>query len=516
MNRSGFRPATGIDAAIEAQNAIIQMCASPDQAVALLLKARRTVLSRNQIRYFKPHSKQLAYYEMGKRRVRRAFFGGNRTGKTIAGASEVAFHLTGCYPDWWPGFRFTRPPLVWAASTSLDKTIEGIQTLLLGPVGRLGEGFIPGHRIASTEKMQNFTNGIARAMIHWGEGNALAELRLMSYDQGRKKFETNQVDLIWFDEEPPDDIYIEGTMRLLGSRDAHGNTRVGGRMILTFTPLLGMTKVCKTFLRPNEITDIEGISNGCVIASWQDNDFLIPAEVEELRRSTPPHQLEAREHGRPVLGAGMIYPITESTYSVSPFKIPLDQGWTFAIGLDHGWRHPAGLSFWAKDVNANVSYLYRTWRAAEQKIPVIAAIIKEEWSRIGGWCPVFADPSGKRESQDNGGKSIFALYGDHDIALIEADNQHEAGFQEVFEGLLNGSIRVFEGAPCIHWWEEVRLYHRDEKGRVHKEDDDIMDSSRYAIRHRAQWSTPRHMARYHPRYSTHRPERRSASWKSAR
>src|ERR1700689_2972920 len=35
----------------------------------------------------------------------RLFMAANRVGKTVAGAYESVCHLTGRYPDWWPGFR---------------------------------------------------------------------------------------------------------------------------------------------------------------------------------------------------------------------------------------------------------------------------------------------------------------------------------------------------------------------------------------------------------------------------
>ena len=34
---------------------------------------------------------------------------GNQLGKTLAGASEVAMHLTGLYPDGWEGLKFENP-----------------------------------------------------------------------------------------------------------------------------------------------------------------------------------------------------------------------------------------------------------------------------------------------------------------------------------------------------------------------------------------------------------------------
>lgn len=509
------RPRQGLEARFEAEE-ILRMSSKGDtrRAIALLLEARQTVLSRNQILSFKPHKKQLEFFVLGNRKVRRAFFGGNRTGKTVCGAAEVAYHATGMYPDWWPGFRFDRPPLIWCSGTSLDKTVEGVQTMLLGPPSNIGVGFIPGHRIVRTDKMQNTTSGIAKAYIAWGEDKSeVATIVFKSYEQGRKKFETDQVQLIWLDEEPPLDIYRECQVRLLGNR-----SRAGGKMILTFTPLLGMTDVCREFLRPAAMgisADEKTSGNGTVVASWEDNEFLNAEEVEELRNATPEYEREAREHGRPVMGSGKIYPIVESAYSVPFFEIPVGQGWKFAIGLDHGWDHPAALCFYAMEPNSGDAYLYRTWRGKKQLIPVVAQIIKDEFARIGGAVPIFADPSGLAERQDNGGKSIFAQYADCGVNLIAADNQVESGLIEMFTGLQSARIKVFHGAPCVHWWEEVRLYHRNDLLKVVKDEDDVMDAARYPIRHRLQWMTPQRQRSSHI-MRNRREVRANASWKARR
>ena len=492
----------------------LQVLARGDAKVALTLLAEshKTVFTRNQMLNFKPNPKQEEFYLLGTRKKRRAFFGGNRTGKTTCGAAEVAYHATGMYPQDWKGHRFYSPPLIWASGTSLSKTVEGVQKMLLGPQDNMGTGFIPGHRIAETKAHQN-SDGIKVAYIRWGEsGNKLATIFFKSYEQGRKAFETEKVDVIWLDEEPPMDVYHECTMRLLGT-----DGKPGGIMLLTFTPLLGMSDVCRVFLRPVDPDDEEAISNGIVVASWADNTHLNEEEVEELRRSTPDHEREAREFGRPIMGSGMIFPISEKIYAVDFFEIPVNAGWKFAIGLDHGWDHPAALCFYAQDPNTGDCYLYRTWRGTKCLIPVMTQIIKDEFARIGGQCPVYADPSGTAERQDNGGKSIFQQYADCGVYLVEADNQVESGLIEMFTALQSARLKVFKGAPCIHFWEEVRVYHkkntREGKSVIVKKDDDTMDAARYPMRHRNSWMVPHSM-------SAHRRKNRRApsgsSWKVRR
>ncbi len=60
-----------------------------------------------------------------------------------------------------------------------------------------------------------------------------------SYDQGRQKWQSETLDFVWFDEEPPMDIYMEGLTR---------TNATGGMTFITFTPLLGMSEVVSMFL----------------------------------------------------------------------------------------------------------------------------------------------------------------------------------------------------------------------------------------------------------------------------
>jgi phage terminase large subunit-like protein len=64
-------------------------------------------------------------------------------------------------------------------------------------------------------------------------------LAFKAYEKGREKWQGETLDLVWFDEEPPLDIYIEGLTR---------TNATGGIVMITFTPLLGMSAVVRMFL----------------------------------------------------------------------------------------------------------------------------------------------------------------------------------------------------------------------------------------------------------------------------
>ena len=57
----------------------------------------------------------------------------------------------------------------------------------------------------------------------------------------------------------------------------------------------------------------------------------------------------------------------------------------------------------------------------------------------------------------------------------------------VSELFVSNRLKVFEN--LVNFWQEFRLYRRDEKGRVVKENDHLMDCLRYAVTGRARMAT---------------------------
>ncbi len=70
-------------------------------------------------------------------------------------------------------------------------------------------------------------------------------------------------------------------------------------------------------------------------------------------------------------------------------------------------------------------------------------------------------------------------YRDLGLELTEADNAVEAGIYAVWERLSGGRLKVVR--TCQSWLAEYRLYRRDEKGRIVKANDHLMDATRYVV-----------------------------------
>jgi phage terminase large subunit-like protein len=165
----------------------------------------------------------------------------NQVGKTWCGAAEMAFHLTGRYPAWWPGRRFRNPVRAWAGSQTLEVTRDGVQRVLIGEPrdeASWGTGMIPGDDLIDWSRRRGAPDTLDGIRVRHVSGGT-STLGFKSYDQGRAKWQADTLDAVWFDEEPPPDVYGEGLTR---------TNATGGIVWLTFTPLLGMSEVVRMFL----------------------------------------------------------------------------------------------------------------------------------------------------------------------------------------------------------------------------------------------------------------------------
>ena len=65
--------------------------------------------NNNKLSFYQPYPYQKRFHNLGKKNNQRLLMAANRVGKTMSGAAELAFHLTGLYPDWWKGRKFADP-----------------------------------------------------------------------------------------------------------------------------------------------------------------------------------------------------------------------------------------------------------------------------------------------------------------------------------------------------------------------------------------------------------------------
>jgi phage terminase large subunit-like protein len=184
------------------------------------------------------YKKHMEHFEQGAKYRERLFIAANRVGKTVAGGYETVLHLTGDYPSWWKGKAFDSQISAWAAGDTSETVRDIIQHELFGPIDDIGTGLIPGRLIEGYTRRNGVPDALQSAGVKHVSGG-ISKLGLKSYDQKRKSFQGTSKEVIWLDEESSMEIYTECLLRTMTTK---------GLMILTFTPLLGISDVVKAFL----------------------------------------------------------------------------------------------------------------------------------------------------------------------------------------------------------------------------------------------------------------------------
>lgn len=371
-------------------------------------------------------------------------------------------HLTGKYPDDWPGRVWTGCTRAWAGGVTGMSTRDTVQKLLLGPPGDFGTGAIPKSAIADVTMSRGLPLAVDTVRVKHVSGRK-STLLFKSYEMGREKWQGDTLDFVWFDEEPPEDIYSEGLTR---------TNATNGMAFMTFTPLLGMSAVARRFFQERNP------SRHLTQMTIEDVLHYTPEQREAILAGYPEHEREARAKGIPMMGSGRIFPIAESEIVIDPISIP--RHWPRICGIDFGWDHPTTAVWLAWDRDSDTVYVTDCYKESKQIPTVHSAAIRSR----GAWIPV-AWPHDGLQTEKGTGVTVKEVYAGAGLAMLPEPARHpdggrsvESGLLSMFERMTLKQFKVFK--HLVPWMEEFRLYHRKD-GKIVKEFDDLMDATRYAL-----------------------------------
>lgn len=453
---------------------------------ALIRLARQTLSSSERRRKYRAidfldqaywYPSQKAFFMAGSSGVhQRLIYGGNQSGKTLSAAFEVALHMTGDYPYWWTGKRFTRPIRVWAVGESGQLVRDTLQKKLCGS-DEFGTGMIPLESFGKKPVMVPGGTGAVDTMFvtHQIDGVAdgTSSLTFKSFEMRREKLQGESVDLIWVDERPSEDIYSE----LLARTSA-----TDGHLIVSFTPVgegaaAGVTY--KFLSEPSSDRAVFRIPSSEV-------KHISESRREDLASGYAEHEREARLEGTPQLGAGPIFPVELLPAIAKSFNpdedIPTYARW--CVGIDFGYGHPfaAVLIAWAHDTG-------HVWIIDSFRMERSSALYHV--SRIHGMTrglrvPV-AWPHDGAQHDKGSGLPLAAQYKNFGAKMLATHavnhgtktNAVEPALEEIRGMMYGGKLTI---APHNgELLEELRNYHRDEDFRIVKQRDDLVSAMRYAI-----------------------------------
>lgn len=410
------------------------------------------------------HQKQVEFHRCQKRN--RWVFGGNRCGKTECGAAEAVWLLRGNHP-----YRPNRRDAIgWAVSLSLSVQREVSQKKILSflaPEWIADIGMIKGR---SGDPAGGIVDYIAVHNVFGG----ISRLYFKSCEMGRDKFQGASVDFVWFDEEPPEDIYDECCMRVIDRR---------GDIFGTMTPLLGLTFVYNRIYL-NESGDKEIWHT---FMEWADNPYLDKEEIERLTLTLDKAEIESRRYGKFRSNSGLVYPeFDESVHVVEPFDIPYE--WQDMLSIDPGLNNPLSCHWYAVDGDGNVFVTAEHYEAGKDPDYHCEAI--RRICAALGWRSL---PSGKIAALIDSAatqrtlacsKSVAELFYEKGIAVNTKVNKDLfAGIARVKSYLRgsDGKPRLYIFSSCRNLIREIKSYWWAEGDTPRKKDDHALDELRYYL-----------------------------------
>ena len=411
------------------------------------------------------HKKQIDFHKSLKRN--RWVFGGNRTGKTECGAVETLWISLGIHP-----YRQNRPKTEgWVVSLSnrVQKEVAQSKILKYLPKSSIVEIIMNEGKKASPE------NGIIECIIIKNVFGNFSKIWFKSCEEGREKFQGTSLDFVWFDEEPPEEIYTECKMRVMDKK---------GDIFGTMTPLKGLSYIYNEIYL-NQTQDPEIYYE---FISWEDNPFLDKSEIERMSLTLSKDELENRKFGRfSFINSGLIYPEFDININViEPFIVPED--WQDSISIDPGLTNPLSCHFYARDYDGNI-YVIAEHFAENKTVEYHASKIIEIANKLGwkrlknGMIEALIDSAAKQRTLSSQKNLVDLFYENGIIVNPNVNKDVLSGISKVktFLKNINEKSRLYIFSNCKNMIQEFKTYRWGGDESPIKKDDHCLDELRYYI-----------------------------------
>jgi len=398
----------------------------------------------------------------------RAFIGGNRSGKTVGGASESAWWLNGNHP-----YRKTPEPPVRLRGVASDWP-HGMVQIMLPELAK----WIPPSLLV---------NGSWEDSFHKGD-------KILSLSNGSSMdFTTSEMELvkhagtsrhgIWFDEEPPKAIFNENMARLVDT---------SGEWWLTMTPVEGMTWVYDAiFIEAKTNTEFFVIE-----ASMDDNTYLSQGQIDFLLSTMDIDERKARREGKFIQIGGLIYKMFGPENVIPQIDVnseafeAMKRHWTFFCTMDAGFNNPTAWLWCAADKDGRVIVFDEHYQS-QLVVSEHAAIVKGR-NDFWGISPTYnvGDPS-IAHSNPVTGTSVQIEYAIAGVPILPGNNDVKIGLNVVARALKDKQLFFTQNCQNLIWemaryrwatWSsKIIAEKRNPKEEPNKKDDHACDALRYGM-----------------------------------
>lgn len=413
----------------------------------------------------KVHKKQMAFHMCQKRN--RWVFGGNRSGKTECGAVETVWLARGIHP-----YRANKDNIsCWVVSLSQQVQRDVAQQKILY---YLDKRWIK--QVVMLEgRRDSPQSGVIDYLLIENIFGGTSKIAFKSCEAGREKFQGTSLDFVWFDEEPPEDIYIECRMRVVDRQ---------GHVFGTMTPLKGQTWVYdEIYLNKYESNEV-----WYEFMEWADNPYLNKGEISALTESLSQDQVDSRRYGHFKANSGLVYgEFDQSVHVIQPFEVPSE--WQDCLSIDPGLNNPLSCHWYARDGDGNV-YVVAEHYEAQRDIDYHAKAIWKICNQLNWHTDKFGKISAYIDSASNqrtlsGVRTVAELFVEAGINVNTKVNKDVLGGISIVKSYLkiqnNGKPRLYIFANCVNMIREIKTYYWGNNDSPTKRDDHAMDELRYYL-----------------------------------
>ncbi len=412
----------------------------------------------------KVHQKQMAFHKCLKKN--RWVFGGNRSGKSQCGAVETVWLARGIHP-----FRKNKSDIsCWVVSLSQQVQRDVAQQKILT---YLDKSWIEKVVMLSGSRGA-FEHGIIDYIVIKNVFGGTSKIGFKSCEAGREKFAGASLDFVWFDEEPPFEIYQECQMRVLDR---------SGHIFGTMTPLKGQTWVYdEIYMNKNDSDEV-----WYEFMEWGDNPYLDKNEIDYLCKSMSQESLNSRRFGQFSRANGLVYSeFDENLHVIEPFDVPAE--WQDCLSIDPGLNNPLSCHWYCVDGDGTVYVVYEHYLAGQdvnyhcEKIKEICKKLNWHTDRFGR-IKAYIDSAANQRTL-SGLKNVAELFLENGIGVVTTVNKDLFyGINKVKSYLrpINEPPRLYIFSNCKNLIRELKGYVWSQGEKPIKADDHALDELRYYL-----------------------------------
>jgi phage terminase large subunit-like protein len=377
---------------------------------------------------------------------------------------------------------------VFVAGEGWEQVARVLQDELIGTKDvkirdHIGTGAIPKDCIIQDTMRCDGANILGVEIKHVSGANSY--LLFGNYTQEVRNLQGFKLDLVIFDEQPPDPVFSELVTRTATTQ---------GQVLCSFTPLKGLNGLVSKFWYEED-----GYEH--VRVTWDDvpeydpwgEPFLLYATRRQLERDYLPHEREARIAGVPVMGQGAVFQIRNwPTYKTGDFDFRSMNNIERVIALDLGLvrdKTVISLLYWNPREQEAWLHSQICVKGTEEAAPVnwIQHLMRPEVFGCPIVLPSDANTAGRYTMS---ALSLRQMFEEYNLNVVQhpamnppdsegkVTNHKSFGINTMRQMMELGTFHINEN--CVEFLREAKNYFVDEKGRF-SDPDDCIDSARYAL-----------------------------------